>query len=414
MTSARARSPIGRQLCVMVRMALADVLFDRRITFCLALAIAALVAPILLLLGIKTGVVETLRARLLSDPSTLEVTIRGNWQLDRDWFEALAVRPELDFAIPVTRSLSAQADLVITPSRFVRRAELIPTAPGDPLLARADIAVPQACDEVVLSHSVADSLGIVAGDTVRLTVLRRVGGAFERASTEVRISATAPATVSNRDAAFVCLPLLEAVEAYVDGLPSPLFVSSDVETPPRPSYARARVYADRLEDVAPLADYIRSTGLDVTTRAREIEAVLGIDRASGIVFALIGWTATLGGAAALIGFVIINVDRRRAELAILRLIGFSSVSLAAFPAVHAATAASIGLLFALAAYYLGESVLNATLGDALASGEAVSLLPAPQAVRAVLVVLAIAVTAAVLGGFHAAKVDPAEPLRRGG
>ena len=108
---------------------------DWRLSLCLVLAFAALVAPLLILLGVRTGIVETMRERLLTNPNILEVSIRGNWQLDQAWFDDVGAHPSTEFVIPMTRSLSVQADLVVSPTAFVRRAVMTPTAPMPPTAA---------------------------------------------------------------------------------------------------------------------------------------------------------------------------------------------------------------------------------------------------------------------------------------
>ncbi|MCV2514279.1 ABC transporter permease, partial [Leclercia pneumoniae] len=109
------------------RMAFRDLLHDRKVALCIIFSLIAVIAPLLLLFGLKNGIVSQLRHQLLEDPRTREVRITGNGNYDFSWLERLAERPEVGFSIPLTRSLNTQADLVRDGQHFVAGAEVIPT-----------------------------------------------------------------------------------------------------------------------------------------------------------------------------------------------------------------------------------------------------------------------------------------------
>ena len=56
------------QIC---HLSLRDYLHERLLSACAVLGLAAVLAPLLILCGVKFGVVETLTERLRSDPATL-------------------------------------------------------------------------------------------------------------------------------------------------------------------------------------------------------------------------------------------------------------------------------------------------------------------------------------------------------
>src|SRR5690606_30801679 len=121
-------------------------------------SLIAVIAPLLLLFGLKNGIVSQLRHQLLDDPRTREVRITGNGNYDFSWLQRLAERPEVGFSIPLTRSLNTQADLVRDGQHFVAGAEVIPSGIGDPLLS--GVAVPRRDHQVVLSASAARRLDL--------------------------------------------------------------------------------------------------------------------------------------------------------------------------------------------------------------------------------------------------------------
>lgn len=65
-------------------LALADLRHEWLLNLCMVLALAAVLTPLLLLLGLKNGVVETMRERLVQDPIYRELKPQ----------ETLNLRPE--------------------------------------------------------------------------------------------------------------------------------------------------------------------------------------------------------------------------------------------------------------------------------------------------------------------------------
>jgi putative ABC transport system permease protein len=395
-----------------VRLALADLWHDRRITLCLIAALAAVITPLLLLIGLKTGVIETMRERLLKNPRNLEIRILGNGALDRAWFQRLGARPEVAFLVPQTRSLNTQVDLVVDAQRFLRNVEVIPSGPGDPLLAPYGLPVPHATDEVVLSHATAQTLGLVTGSRVSVVVPRRLHGQDEVGRMQVRVLGILPEAATERTALLATVGFLETIEDFRDGAPSPqLGVPDGDKLPPRTVFARARLYVHRLEQVAVIADLLRSTGLEVDTRANEIETVLALNRVFNTVIRVIGGLAGLAAGAALVGSFLANIDRKRTDLALLRLVGFPRRGLVFFPAAQAVAIGGLAFVLSLAGYGVGVLFFDRLLGSQLASGEYVCRLEAPAVITVGLLTLLLAVLAATLGAQRAVHIDPAESLR---
>ena len=399
-----------RQIKLVAWLSFKDILSDWKLILCLMIAVAALIAPLLILLGLRTGVVDTLRQRLLSDPKTLELTLKGNFKLDENWFNEIASLNEVGFIIPMTRSLSAQVDLVKTPRDFMKRVIILPTAENDPLLKRANLSSHFDGDAIIISSVIAEKLALNVGDEIDIRLARKVNNKRETGQLRVTIEAVAPETITSRAQIFAQLPLLIGVENYIDGVSDTILFNDDASNK-RTVYARARLYAKTLEDVAPLAEHIRKRNIDVITEADKIDTVKAIDRAAGFIFATIAYATSIGGAAALIGLILVNIDRRRKELALLRLIGFSRASMVIFPICQSMLIGLCGYGLAALAYSVSESSLNATLGASLISGEFVSYLPFALLLKSATALFGVCAIAASLGGYYATKIDPAEPLR---
>lgn len=387
-----------------------DLWHDRQVSLCIVAALVAVIAPLLLLFGLKHGVVSQLRGELLDDPRNLEIRLLGNHDLDRAWFARLAAQPGVGFVMPLTRSLNAQADLARDSQHFVADAEVIPSGPGDPLLG--DRLAPPQGDRVLLSASAARRLEVSGGERIRLLVLRKLDGNTQRGQREVTVAGVLPETAFPRPALLVPLDLLVAMEDFRDGFAVPAFgFASGRTAPPRERYARARVYAASLDVVAPVAAWLEGQRIETSTRLREIESVKAIDRVLGLIFAVIAWTAAIGCVASLAGAFLANIDRKRKDLALLRLLGFRRAAVGVYVMVQAALLTCLAFGLGYGAYLAGSAVFNRALGTNLAADAFVCRLENLHILLAFASALLIASLVAAVGGYRAIHIQPAESLR---
>ena len=401
-------------------LALADLWHDRRTTLVLVLTVASIIAPLLLLLGLKNGVIATLRADLLNDPRTLEVVVVGAHKLTRGWLEETAARPDCGFLVPRTRSINTVIDLLDGERRTFEAVDLVPTADGDPLLARAGIRgqslpVPADGTEVLMTRALAERIGIAPGDPLT-GVLRRFGrdGRPEHVEIPLALLGIIPRASVAREAIFSHLDLLIAAEDYRDGLRDDLTGEhlSEPIASDREIFAGARLYAGDLEGVATLAATMRGAGINVKTRAERIATVQGVDRVLSYIFAVIALIGIGGCALALGGALWVNVDRKRRDLALLRLFGFRYGTVVLVPLVQSAAIAALGFALACLAYLGGAGAFNRVLGANLAEQGYVCRLGLVNIMLAAAATLLIAVVAAVAAGWRASRIDPAESLRQ--
>lgn len=395
-----------------MRLAWHDFRHEWMISLCLALALAAVLTPLLVLFGLKSGIVTTLTERLKADPRTLELSIRGNHRLEPAWIEAMAGRPDVGFLVPRTRTLAATLDLVSPTGRSLPEVDLIPTALGDPLLPGIP-GVPTGLKEAILTHTAALKLGVGPGEVIEGVVRRRLGGEHQSQTLRLRVLGVLPETALARDALFVSGTLLLALEDYRDGLRvGGLGVTEGGEPPTAVrAYAGVRLYARGLEDVAGLAEHLRAEGLDVHTSALEIERVRATDRVLGFLFAVIAGVGVTGFLLSLATSLWANVERKRRELGLLRLVGLGQGPLMVFPATQAVLIA-LGGLGVSAILYLGvASLFNGVLTAGLGQGEFVCRLRSLDGLIAAALTLLFALGASLGGGYRAAKIDPAESLR---
>ena len=131
-----------RECFQMFCLATADYRRERLLSLCSILGLAAVLAPLLVLYGVKFGVVTTMVSRMRSDPLTLELSPVSSGHFTQDFFTSLRQEPGVAFVLPRTRSIAATMQLSNTAGDGTRRTvvcSMEPTAAGDPLLARYSI-----------------------------------------------------------------------------------------------------------------------------------------------------------------------------------------------------------------------------------------------------------------------------------
>lgn len=446
------------------RLAWKDLWHDRRTTAVFVLTVAAIVAPLLLLLGLKNGAISQLRETLISDPRNLEVVVYGSARLPPDWFSEIAARDEVAFVVPKTRTINASVDVLTPDRRLLTAVELLPTGPADPLLPRA-ARLPNDPQQVLITETLAAQLGAgevraqavhqqagrveaQAGPTnaaagsadaaagvrdadaglakapaggqdepfpteITAVIKRTLNGEPQHVRLPLTVVGVVPSAYFARAAIFAHPALLVATEDYRDGRlelgsESPIPIGPMAE---RREFANARLYARSLETVAPLAEHLRSQGIEVRTQAERIATVQALDRTFSFLFQVTASIGGIGCALALGGALWLNAERKRRALAMLRLFGFERLAVALLPVLQAVIVALGGLVLALAVFALGASVFNLVLGEHLPDGGYVSRLGVSDLLLATGWMLLVALTAAAAAAWHCARVAPAEGLR---
>lgn len=397
------------RIALVASLAWQDYRADVRLSACTVLALVAVIAPLLVLFGLKFGVISSLTQRLERDPAVREVIPMGGGRFGAEFVDQLAQRPDVAFALPRTRQIAATADLALLAQGQVVNVEMIPTAVGDPLLG--DLSPPTEPDHVLLSRTAAEKLGAKAGDWLDATFTRQVAGRPQAQRTRLQITGVLELEAFGRDAMFAPMTLLEAVEDYRDGRAVNAFGwPGDVGAANAPRVFPAfRLYARSLDDVEPLRLYFASQQMSVATQAQTIAQVKSLSRNLSLVFWIIAALAVLGAVAAVLAGALATVERKRRELSVLRLLGFSTGALLLFVVLQALYSAGLATAASFALYALAERGLNHLFMQV--PGEYASyLLPAHYCV-ALLAIFAASGLAAALGGWRVARIEASEGIR---
>ncbi len=376
---------------------------DAWLSACSVLALVAVIAPLLVLFGLKFGLVSSLTERLETDPAAREIIPLGGGRFSAAFIEQLGQRSDVAFAIPRTRQIAATAQV------GALTLEMLPSAAGDPLLE--GLPMPQGLDQVVLSHTAAEKLAARPGDWLDTRFTRQVAGRVEAQRTRLQVLAVLPLEAFARDGLFAGLGLLEAVEDYRDGraVPALGWEGEAIGVGEQRVYPAFRLYARRLTDVEPLRVFFAGQNLLVSTQAQTIAQVQSLSRNLSIVFWVIAGLALVGAFAAIFAGVLAAVARKRRDLSVLRLLGFSTGALLLFVVVQALYSAGFAALLSAGLYGLAEAGLNQLFVQA--PGEYASHLLARHYGLALVAVLGVSAVAAACGGWRVARIQASEGIR---
>ena len=153
------------QITNIVRLSFRDYTHEWRMSGCFVLALSSVLAPMMILFGLKFGIVSTMIQELVENPVNREIRPIGSGRYNDAWIESFRAREDVEFIIPKTRALAATIQLKSLSAKRILSTELLATAAGDPLLT-ASTSVPGSYSELILSQSAAKKLKVVVGDEI--------------------------------------------------------------------------------------------------------------------------------------------------------------------------------------------------------------------------------------------------------
>ncbi len=189
---------------------------DWVLTACLVIALAAVIAPLLVLLGLKHGTIATLRDRLVEDPVYREIRPAQTYEFDEEWFKQAETWPEVKFITPTILPLSSILHAVHPQTGKLDIYDLIPTAQDDPLLLENGSPIPED-GECVITAEAARRLGLGPGDGLDVRVTRARGGRSELAEARLHIAGVLDPRAGLLPRIYAPLPFVMDVEAYKEG-----------------------------------------------------------------------------------------------------------------------------------------------------------------------------------------------------
>lgn len=391
-------------------MAWKDFIHEHLLSSCGVLAFAAALTPVLLLAGLRFGIVDTLSQRLLNAPGTLAISPYSSIRFTRERLDELAAHPSVSFLVPRTRTLAASVSLDGTDGRRIT-ADLVPTAEGDPLLGHAGLPFPER--GLVITRQLERQLPpLGAGRELQLFVNRMDGGRLERVSVSLPVLGVLPDAADWKAHIYVPLAFTEAVERYRDGFAVPEFGwPGRTDYPPR-TYAGFRMYVRTLDDVVRMRDFLMKEGIEAYTAAREVETVQALRRALLFATTLIGGVTIAGMVFSLASFAVSSVSRKEHFFAQARLMGFPARTLLLFPVGQMALCALCAASLSLILYGAVATVFDVVCADHLLQGESVCRIPFIYILQLYAGALFLSLICCIGAGKSLLRLQPAEVLRR--
>lgn len=397
------------------RLAFADLLDEWPIALAVTLAIAAILAPLLVLSGLQSGVIGEIFDRLRADPAMRRITLdaTGAARFDDDWFRTMRARPDVGFVMPATRFAAAQVDVSPVDGGRSLRVSLVPTGENDPVFQDGD-PLPQSVDEVRVSSPVAEALGVGRGKLIAIDVeRRRADGQVQAAGIDATIVAIADPLTHGGNVVLVRPELLAAIESFRDGFAAPTLGVTEGEEPAnRTVYPNFRLYARSIEDVGGLAAHLRQElQLSVTAQEGRIGSAIELDRNIGAVLSAIIMLGAVGLAGSLTAIMWASASRKRRTVAMLSLIGYGPAWLIGFPVVQGVTLALAGSAAGLALAFGAAHWINNFFAESFGATGAACTITLSAVLAGTLVVLVFSLLPSLLIGMKFNNLEPSDEIR---
>ena len=386
------------------RLALADMRHDAALFAGVALTVTAVLAPLLVLLGLKTGVIEHLVGGLRADPATREIVLRGHMPLPPEWFERMRARPDVAFVAPRMRQLAQPVDVgpAVNPIRGTN-ADFVVSAPGDPVLGAQASGIGEG--SVVLSQRLAQLGGFKLGDEVAVWAVRRASTGNQRLDARARVAGIAPATATQNAVVYGPLAMAAALEAFQER------DQPQAGTTPNHVFPSFRLYARDITDVGTLEAALLAQGMEVRTEVARIGWTLSIDRNLSALFAVLTGCGAAGVAVTLAVSLWGNVARKRRSLSLLRLLGLPARALVVFPLVQGGLVAGLGSLLAAGAALAVGATINAAYGVAYLEGSALCVIAPSHILATIAGAVLVALLASLVAVRPVLRIAPSEGMR---
>jgi putative ABC transport system permease protein len=364
----------------------------------------------LVLFGLKFGIVGGMIDQLVEDPRNREIMPIGSGKFSKSWMEEMRQRSDVEFIVPRTRSIAATIEVTSEKVPSIISMEVVPSDGGDPLLSHIGVT-PSGMEGVVLSQLAATKLKAVPGDILDGSLVRRFNGQRERAQLSLKVLDIASPKAFPRDAIFTSVKLAEALEDYRDGLAVPVLGWEGNISNKSRTYPGFRLYATSIYDVVDLHEGMVDLGVEVRTRASDIQLVQRMDRNLSMVYWAIAFIGLIGFSLSLGASLWANVERKSKQLSVLRLVGFRTGDIMWFPMIQALYTAMFGWGLAVAIFQAAALTINDMLKSQMDVGQHVCKLEMDHYLIALALTVGSSVLAAALAGLRSARIEPSEGLR---
>ena len=394
---------------IVARIGLYALFRERVMLLFTVVSLAAALGPLLILYGLKFGVISGLMETLQRDPRNREIIFRGNYTLEASALERLRVLPGVAFVIGAPRTIAARMIFEKEGGSVTAPAGVVPTGYDDPLLeGRAALKD----SEVVLSAALGRRLNVRTGQKIIASNTRRSGGAEDAFELKLDVVEVLPASVFDGERALLTSKMLERLEAFLDGYAVPgVPAGLALETRPQ-RFETVRLYAQRLEDVAAIDDAATAQGYTVVSKGAEVRAILSLNRNLALVFTGLAVIASIGYAISLAASLASNFEQNRRHIGLLRLCGASRLAVLSWPLLQGLAIASTGFLVALLTYFGFAFALNTWFADEFLKGRDICRLEPTHLAFALACSFSVVLVVVARISIQISSISPSEALRQ--
>lgn len=391
-----------------INLALRELRHEWQAAACFVGALIGVLAPLLILLALKNGVIGAMVDRLVEDPANREIIAMGAKPYPPAFFDQMAAREDVAFVVPSTRRINATATAVRNPvnRNLEQGVPLIPSAASDPLIP--GVAVTRG--GVWISQATADKLGVAPGAQIEMLIGRDIDGEREVARISLQVIGIVPRQNFPRQALFLSLDDLLAVEQFRDDVSiSPDAYGRARFTPD--TYASFRMYARNLQDLGGLIAAFEGMGLQVRPRAENATLLLKFRDNLNWIYLFIAVIAVAGFWFSMAANLRGMVERQRVTFSLLHFAGLRPRQSAQVPVIQSVILVGLGVLVSLALVFPALIVLNATFQTP--TGDMVAAL-GPLDIAGTLVLGVLVAATAALWAARAVWSIPCEEVLRHG
>jgi len=189
-----------------------------------AMAVCSVLTPTALLWGAKSGMIQTMRNRMLKDPAILEITGQQNSPIGLEWFTQMRREPMVAFITPSVANISLYGNVYpeSAPDKLLEIAYL-PTDTGDPIGGGLKWNPLQKEEGIpcTVTSSVAEKIGVLEGDRIIIESRRFEQGKSVTGSFKGVVRKVLKPHESTLRAIYLPLPVIERIEHYKSGYAVP-------------------------------------------------------------------------------------------------------------------------------------------------------------------------------------------------
>lgn len=395
-------------LALSARLALAELRHARGATACQVIGLAALILPLLILFGIKNGVIADRSAALLNDPEALRITIGRTDSYPAALIESLRADAGIRFVAPHPVRLAVLADFSDPRpgGSLVTSVTLLATGEGDPYLPSG--APAPAPGEVVISAPLQGALALEPGMQVD-ALLRPNDATPEGSVLGFTVRAVTPASVWGRHGALLHPDDLFLIQDWSHGL----VTGSDLNaargpTVPRDAYPSLRLYARDADAAQEVMARLAAQGIPTGGTPDGAARLIGLRDALDAGFLTVALVGLAGVTATFSANLWTAVMRNRRPISLLRLAGLARRAALIFPLTQALVIGTSGWVLAVLIYAGLTRLLDLILADLFAVEGRLAQLTTTEIVASGAATLAVSLIASVWAALTITAISPEE------